>query len=287
MKDFVSNFIRIMPKQGHEEWMNRLNRMSRLVDESEYQMVKQEHREVATTNIDQYDLQKRLERFNKDGLIFTPLRKSGYYQGFGHKHKEVGPGDPFYWYGCLTQTYKDAEKFKKADIGAGAQSESDHITIGLMLGFPKCCAEYFEKTFYTNYDPIWIGRKGKINGYPECNVLLRYFGARITHHFSCSPTCEETRKIGQVWLKVMKDIDKELAQELYDLLAGPITWNSHHGVVQVETPYFLGLTHTFPLLEKPRIINWKAARQAQGKAKTAKPKIKARTKTRTKKKAKN
>ncbi len=251
MQDFVSSFVRIMPKQGHEKWMFKFHKISGLVPESEYQMVKQGYRAAATTNIDQNDLKEKLERFNEDSLIFTPLRKSGYFEGFGHKHKEVGPGDPFYWYGCLTRTYEDGQKFKKADLAG------DHKTIGLLLGFPKCCANYFTKAFPINYDPIWLGKEGRITGYPECNTLLRYFGTRITHHFTCSPTCEATRKIGQNWLKVMQEIDKDSAKKLYDLLAGPITWNSYHGVVQVETPDFVGLTHTFPLMEKPRIIKWK------------------------------
>ncbi len=256
MRDFVTNFVRIMPKQGYEKWMIDLYKMNRLADESEYQMVKQGYRLAATININQDNLQQELERFNKDGLIFTPLRKSGYYEGFSHKHKEVGPGEPFYWYGCLTQTYEDAQKFKKADAGDGRQS--DHMTIGSMLGFPKCCTEYFTKTFLKiNYDPVWIDKEGKINGYPECNVLLRYFGARIVHHFTCSPTCKASKKVGQVWLKLMREIDKNLTEKLYDLLAGPTIWNSYHGVVQVETPYFVGLTHTFPYIEKPRVIKWK------------------------------
>jgi len=253
-KEFVTNFVRIMPKQGCENWMIKLNKMSNLVMEAEYQMVKQGYRLAATTNIDQNDLQQKLERFNKDGLIFTPLRRSGYYEGFSHKHKEVKMGEPFYWYGCITRNYKDAQKFKEADIGTNYQS--DHKTIGLMLGFPECCTKYFIRNFPINYDPIWLGKKGKINGYPECNTLLRYFGARITHHFSCSPICGPTRKIGQVWFKVMKEIDKNLTDDLYNLLSGPIIWNSYHGVVQVETPYFVGLTHAFPLIEKPKIIKW-------------------------------
>lgn len=255
MEDFVSSFVRIIPKQGHEEWVVKLNKMSRLIVEAEYQMVKQGYRTAATAHIDQNNLQEKLERLNKDGLIFTPLKKSGYYEGFAHKHKEVGPNDPFYWYGCITRTYEDAEKFKKADIGF--DSPIDHKTVGLMLGFPECCTDYFEKTFHINYDPVWIGKEGKISGYPECNVLLRYFGVRISHHLTCSPTCKDAQKNGQVWLKVMGEIDKKLTDELYDLLAGKVTWNSYHGVAQVETPYFVGLTHTFPLLEKPRIIEWK------------------------------
>jgi hypothetical protein len=35
-----------------------------------------------------------------------------------------------------------------------------------------------------------------------------------------------------------------------------MTWNSYHGVVQVETPYFIGVVNGFPFAEKPKIINW-------------------------------
>jgi hypothetical protein len=251
MQDFVSSFVRIMPKQGHQDWMFKLGRMAMLFQEAEYQMVKQGHRPAAIIHIDQNNLGEMLEKINKDRLVFTPILTSGWYEGFAHKHKAVQPGEPFYWYGSLSKTYEDGQKFKKAEFAG------DHKTIGSLLGYPKCCASYFTKAFQINYDPIWLNKQGKISGYPECNQMLRYFGARLTSHFSCSPVCEATRKIGQNWLKVMQEIDKDLAKELYDLLSGPLTWNSYHGVVQVETPYFVGLTHTFPLLEKPRIINWK------------------------------
>jgi len=273
MEDFISSFVRIMPKQGHQEWMAKLGQIGIMFHETEYQMVKQGYRRAAIIHINPDNLEQMLEKTNKDKLVFTPILKSGCYEGFAHKHKPVVSGEPFYWYGSLTRTYEDGQKFKKAE------NEGDHKTIGSLLGYPKCCSEYFTKNFPINYDPIWLDKEGKVTGYPECNQMLRYFGARITSHLSCSPFCEATKKIGQTWLKVMKEIDKDVTETLYDLLATKLTWNSYHGVVQVETPYFIGLTHTFPLIEKARIIEWK------GK-KPVKPKAKARTKTRTKKKAK-
>lgn len=247
----MQGFVRIIPKQGQEKWPVKLSQMGWLFHEAEYEMVRQKHRQAAVIHIDQNNLGEKLERINKDGLIFTPILTSGYYQGFSHRHKEVKPGEPFYWYGSLTRTHQDGQKFKKAD------RSSNHRTVGLMLGYPKCCYNYFTKTFPINYDPIWLNKKGKVQGYPECNQMLRYFGARITSHFSCSPKCRKTREIGQIWFKIMKEINKETAEELYTLLAGQSCWDSYHGVVQVETPYFLGLTHTFPLLKKSRVINWR------------------------------
>lgn len=251
MEDVVSSFVRIIPKQGHEEWMFKLGRMSMLFNETEYQMVKQGHRPAAIIHINPDNLEENLDKINKDKLVFTPILKSGHYEGFAHKHKPVQPGEPFYWYGSLTRTYETGQKFKKAE------NEKGHKTIGALLGYPECCSKYFAKNFFIDYDPIWVGKEGKVIGYPECNQMLRYFGARITSHFSCSPACEATRKMGQIWFKVMKEIDKDLTKELYDLLATELTWNSYHGVVQVETPYFIGLTYTFPLIEKARIIEWK------------------------------
>lgn len=252
MQDFVSSFVRIMPKQGHQEWMAKLGQMGMLFQETEYQMVKGGYRPAAIIHVDQNTLEETWGKINKDKLVFTPILKSGYYEGFAHKHKPIVPGEPFFWYGSLTRNYEDGQKFKKAE------NEGDHKTIGELLGYPECCSKYFTKNFPINYDPIWLGKEGKTTGWPECNQMLRYFGARITSHFSCSPACEATRKVGQNWLKVMKEIDKDLAKELYDLLSGPLTWNSYHGVVQVETPYFVGLTHTFPLLEKARIIEFRS-----------------------------
>jgi len=246
----MENFVRIIPKQGCEQWPVKLGHMGAMFFEAEYGMVKQGFRAAAVIHMDQHNMGELLARINKDKLVFTPLRTSGYYQGFAHRHKEVKLGDPFYWYGCLTKTWEDGQKFKKAD------TEGDHRTIGWLLGYPDCCTRYFTRVFPLNYDPIWVGREGKLTGYPECNQMLRYFSARITSYLSCSPTCAATRKIGHVWLKVMSGINKCLTDDLVGLLSAEIIWSSYHGVVQVETPYFVGITHTFPIAAKPRIIKW-------------------------------
>lgn len=252
----MKDFVRVIPKKGFENWSEKLTKMGSLFHVAEYQTVKEEIRDAATLHVDQNNLQEIMGRLNRDELKFTPLRKSGYYQGFAHSHKAVESGDPFYWYGCLTRTQKDADIFKKADLAG------DHNTIGRMLGFPECCRKYFSASFPNiSYDPVWVGREGELSGFPECNNMLRYFGARITSHLSCSPTCQKTKEIGKIWFEIMKKKDVKLAEELYGLLAGEMTWNSYHDVAQVDTPYFLGLTHTFVYVEKPRIIHWQKSVQ--------------------------
>ena len=246
----MEGFVRIIPKVGQEEYQTKLSKFSDLFHKAELEMVIRGHRKAATLHISQENLDRVILSLNENGLMFTPLRKSGYYQGFAHTHKEVKPGDPFYWYGCVTKTLADGKIFKAADV------TGDHNIIGELLGFPKCCTEYFSNTFKTNVDPIWVGKEGDISGDVTCNQMLRYFGARITSHLSCHPECADTIKIGQKWLEVMKEIDNEATENLKALLSSSIIWDSYHGVVQVDTPFFIGLTHTSPKDNKPRIINW-------------------------------
>lgn len=246
----ISGFVRVLEKQEHKGWKSKLSEMSRLFLKAEYEMVKQGHRAAAIIHVDENNYQEMTEKMNRDGLVFTPFLKSGYYKGFSHQHKPVRKGEPYYWYGSLTRTYEEGREFKQAD------KESDHRKYGKFLGYPECCTEYFIKSFPNNCDPIWLAKEGDVNGYPEANQMLRYFGARITSHFSCSPTCEKTKKIGRVWLDIMSKIDDKLTSEIYELLSGELKWSSYHGVVEVETPYFVGVTHTHPLIDKPRVITW-------------------------------
>ncbi len=246
----INGFVRVLEKQGHEGWKKNLSEMAGLFHKAEYEMVKRGHRTAAIIHINENNYLEMTEKMNKDGLVFTPFLKSGYYQGFSHQHKPVKEGEPYYWYGSLTRTNKEGEIFKEAN------KKSDHMAYGKFLGYPECCSEYFVNNFSSNYDPIWLNKEGNIDGYPEANQMLRYFGARITSHFSCSPTCKKTKEVGEIWFEVMKSINEKTALELYKLLSEKIEWNSYHGVVSVETPYFVGVTHTYPLIEKPRVLKW-------------------------------
>jgi len=254
----MQSFTRIIPKQKCEDWPLKLGKMGALYHEVEYQTVKRKIREATIISVNPENLDELFQKFDKDGLIFIPLRKTKKAESFSFKVKSPEPGEAFYWLGCLVRTKKEGKIFKKAD------QKHDHKTIGRMLGYPDCCIKYFIKNFPVNYDPIWVNLKGKVFGYPECNGMLRYFGPKIVAHYSCSPTCQATKKIGRTWLKIMKEIDKDLAKEMYNLLAGPITWDSYHGVVQVETPYFIGVVNSFPFVEKPKIIDWKGKKEKTG-----------------------
>jgi hypothetical protein len=248
-------FTRIIPKQKCENWPSKLSKMMELYKEAEYQTVKKNIRKAAIISVYPENLDKSFEKFNKDELIFIPTWKVKAGESFSFERRNFKEGESFYWEGYLVKTKKDGSILKKPN------QKHNLKVIGQMLGYPDCCIEYFIKNFPVNYDPIWVNLEGKIKGYPESNGMLRYFGPKIVPHYSCSPTCQATKKIGQTWLKIMEEIDKDLTKEMYDLLAGPMTWNSYHGVVQVETPYFIGVVNSFPFVKKPKIIDWEGKKE--------------------------
>ncbi|MBI4064449.1 MAG: hypothetical protein HY401_09150 [Elusimicrobia bacterium] len=249
-ESFVTPFVRTMPKQGHEEWMIKLHKMSVLLNRAEYETVKLGLRKAAVIHIDPQEFDTKLLQINSDNLVFTPILKSAYYVGYAHQHKTPQPGEPFYWYGALTKTREDGLLFKEAE------DRHDHLAIGELLGYPACCTEYFKKSFPINYDPVWIDREGVVKGYPENNILLRYFGARMSTCINCSPACQAVREVGKRWFSVMKKLDPATADDLMQILSNPVKWDSYHGVVQVENAHLVCLTHTFPYIEKRRVILW-------------------------------
>jgi hypothetical protein len=249
----ITPFTKIVFKVGQSHWSEKINKCHSMFLNVEYLSVCKDLRKATIGHIDSAHIEVTLEKYYKDNLIFTPLHVSSYYQGFSHKHRPPEPGKPFFIYGALTKSYKDAEIFKNAD------KVGDHKAIGELLGYPDCCTSYFSEIFSKNYDPMWVEINGTTKGYVECNQLLRYFGIRITSHMSCSPYCEKTRSVGAERLKLMREIDETSTDNMITLLK-TTNWNSYHGIVEADTPYFLGLTHSFPL-DKKRVLNFKATEE--------------------------
>jgi hypothetical protein len=246
----MKEFTKIIPKKGYENWLDKLGKMGELVSQTEVQTVVDNLRKAAILSAHVSRLYSLIDEFNRDGLVVTPLTRAE--SGRGFSTLATPTKDPNAdWIVCLTRSYEDGQKFKSAYF------KNDHKTIGEMLGYPDCCIKYFIKSFPVDHVPIWLGLSGRIKGYPEANGMLRYFGPKLTSHFSCSPLCEKTKEIGEIWFEEMNKINGELSQEMRDLLSGPIVWNSYHGVVQIDTPYFVGLNSSLCLLNKPRIIHWK------------------------------
>lgn len=263
----IEPFTRIVWKSQKDKdtWNPRIAAINSAYNKTELQTVIDGIRRATTMHIDMNTMQKQFEVLNENGLIFTPITQSGYYQGFSHKHRPVTAGQPSYWYGCVTKTAEDGRLFK---LASNAKSQTDvHTPIGDLLGYPKCCTEKFIDIWETgNYDGMYEiacntadsetnGTECTIsNAAAVCSPLLRYFGLRAFGHFPCSLNCTESEKIAKKWLNIMNLIDSDAAEHLEYLLGSVREWNSLNGVVEISTIHFKGITHTYSYTKTARII---------------------------------
>ena len=154
----------------------------------------------------------------KNGLVFFPIRRTATYSGFSHSHPQVVAGEPFTIYGVAVKV-EDMEVGELFKEYSNAQP-TNHRGIGELLGYPKCCLDFFDEYWYkVSVDPMYeaaLNTEGavktddgiEVNVHPYSNKLLRYFGLRITPHVTCSMNCEATNKWGEIWFDLMLQVDE-------------------------------------------------------------------------------
>jgi hypothetical protein len=201
------------------------------------------------------------------GLMFFPIRKIVSFQGFGHSHEDPKPGDPFLWHGVITRDLATAQAFAEAYKGKHTDGEQDHDKMGELLGYPKCCRDFFHKNWTAGYvDPIWqqaeatsgdmIKKKSKYSirladTVPwQLNNLLRYVGVRAVPHIPCSHDCEHSFKMANDWIELGRKLNIAGLDGLTQLLQMPVEWNALKGIAFISTPVMKIETTSVPCYPK-------------------------------------
>ncbi len=132
--------------------------------------------------------------------------------------------------------------------------------IGALLGFPDCCRAFFqtiwiEEKYLDTTWPMAINggyalrqdsdalfddvnlRTVKVEGYDECNILLRWLGVRAVAHLPCAFNCPETVKVADEFAQVGSDHGFRAAVDwISEMLSWPIEWSALHGIAEIKTP---------------------------------------------------
>jgi hypothetical protein len=247
-------------KDKEVEWSGRLKAARQIFSLAEYEMVKQGMRRCATLHISPGNYDERIEKIMKDELVWLPIQRTQSYNGFSHKHFPVENIDmDSSVYGVLARNLDDAHEFRNASAYYDSEKRVDHEAIGELLAFPECCCTFFNNVWRLGYyDYIWqtaMNTPGveavsethiKVKGSVYTHQLLRYLGFRVTSHLPCSFQCEETKKIGKIWLDIMRETDSLATDALLDVLRLPLTWSCLHGVAVITTDVFVLSTNSMP-----------------------------------------
>jgi len=236
-------FLRIiwMNRKAQDAWEKPIQEISTLIQELEILSVQEGQRACATTTISVRELVNFTSRY--PDLIFKPIRLAKKFSGFAHKHENPGSEDKdFYVHLVISKELYHANQFYEA------HNKGNHDIQGELLGFPKCCRDFFTDVWAKGYiDPIWQ-MKDADRIHPYSNPLLRYLGVRLSFHIPCSFHCIETIKIAQERLKLTRN-DK-LVKPMEALLSMDVEWDCLHGIAQIKTPLFWIITSSTPSQER-------------------------------------
>ena len=252
-------------KEAERIWRPRFGRIQKAYHKTELSTVIAGMRRVFVYHVYSNSFEQSYEFLRKNHLVFYPTNRSGIYEGFSHKHRKVEPGKPYMLYGAAVK--EDDREAGELFTDGTIRNLSDHGGIGELLGYPKCCQEFFTKNWAkVSIDPIYEAalntidvklEKGvaTVKCHPYCNNMLRYFGIRITPHLTCSMQCKETIEWGKEWFDIMSQVDKEAADWAYKLLSIPLTWDTYKGVAIIDTDIFRAVTNSDTTLTKKIVRN--------------------------------
>ncbi len=136
-----------------------------------------------------------------------------------------------------------------AELSRAWQTQ-DTLEVGRLLGYPACCARFFQRFWEHErlLDPVWrmggdflshFGTHFEHNVVSHTNILLRALGIRLVSHLPCSWRCKDSLLLGIAYerLGATLGLGAEMGW-LSQLLSLPSEWSALHGIALVKTPYF-------------------------------------------------
>jgi hypothetical protein len=122
--------------------------------------------------------------------------------------------------------------------------------LGMFLGYPSCCCDFFEKKMNENFIDTWyralntIGSKVcsnliEIVCAPEANTLLHAIGLKAVPHVPCSFSCDGTIRNGVEFMNIGNKFGfSNEMRWLKEILSWPVEWSTLQDIEEIKTPLF-------------------------------------------------
>ncbi len=230
---------------ARELWEPRLQRIIQVGSETEPLAVLDGLRRCSVTTVRAEDLPEFSLEYAGFGLSTLPMSLHGL-SGYCYDDGEVSPalGEPLV-YRVVVGAPEHVSDFQSAWFGA------DQEAIGSLLGYPRCCREFFHEVWVDEglSDTTWPmavrsvrhsdgrGNLLEVAGPPECNILWRWMGVRAVSHLPCSFECKATLELAQRLLELMRSHGHgQEVDWLLEILEWPVEWSCLHGIAEIKTP---------------------------------------------------
>ena len=114
------------------------------------------------------------------------------------------------------------------------EENNNHKELGLLLGYPKCCCEFFEKNFdeKKNTD-LTLKTLENSDGYEfpfYNNIAARHFDVSLLSHFPHSFECKPSIEIAKNNLRIIKKHSEQLAAVFLGILQCVVVYTVEEGI---------------------------------------------------------
>lgn len=125
---------------------------------------------------------------------------------------------------------KDKNKAEQAGI---LEENNNHLELGLILGYPKCCCEFFQKNFDEKNTDLTLESLKNSDGFEfpfYNNIAARHFDISLLSHFPHSFHCKPSIEIAKNNLKIIQKHSKQIAEMFSSVLKSAVIYTMDEGI---------------------------------------------------------
>lgn len=125
---------------------------------------------------------------------------------------------------------------EKAELAKRLEEENKHTELGIALGYPKCCAEFFNKNFpieSKKQNDYTLSTLRNSQGYKfpfYTNTAIRHLDLTLLSHFPCSFNCKNSIELAKKNLDAIEKHSRELGIIFHGMLKGAVVYTEKDGV---------------------------------------------------------
>lgn len=138
-----------------------------------------------------------------------------------------------YFFLYLSKDKEIAEKAKHFE------EQNNRLELGVILGYPKCCCEFFQENFGEKNTDLTLNVLENSNGFEfpfYNNIAARHFDFSLLSHFPHNFDCMPSIEIAKSNLKVIQKNSGHLASIISDILHGVVIYTMEEGILFLGKP---------------------------------------------------
>ena len=184
--------------------------------------------------VNEDDLEKSMNFLHENKLKtsvsdFKVLKQNAQSEFYSDKSVKIPKEDKrkCHFFVYLSHDQETAEKSKMLE------EKNMHKELGLLLGYPRCCCEFFGKKFHEGNTDLVLDALENSEGYEfpfYTNIAARHFDVSLLSHFPHSFSCEPSIEIAKKNLRIININSEQLSALFTSILQSVAVYTKGEGI---------------------------------------------------------